>query len=168
METMTYGHPEDLAVIDAYMRTAATRAVADAIRAAQPALVDNRPHYAIAAVDHWQQPELDTLSAPQSSRERVQQVTVRPVAGEPLSARTSWLQRYWPQLACGLVLAAALGVGAWLLVLAIAAAIAALVAALTALLPILACVVVVLLVLALCGRGGGGKTFSGTFQGKIH
>lgn len=188
---MTYGDPQDLAVIDAYMRTAATRAVADAIRAAQPQLALLDGHEAPPALpmpgrnlydastypDEMRQVVARETVAPEQPfpRERVQRVTVRPVEGEPRVDRPDWLQRHWPQLVIWLAVAAAAGIGLWLLILAIAAALAALSgalaalsAALTALLFPLGVIAVVLLLIGLCCRGGssGGGGFSGTVQGR--
>jgi hypothetical protein len=169
MQLPVNGHPEDLAVIDAYMRAAAARAVADAIRA-QTGQLETTGRYLPDTHNElalpWHQPE--PLNSPEPPRERVLHATVRPVAGEPLYERPSWLVRHWPEVAGGLVVAAAVGIGVWLLLLAIAAAFAALTAALTALVPILAIGALVLVAIALCSRGGSGKTFSGTFQGKVH
>jgi len=110
------------------------------------------------------QPEI-SFSTPESPRERVQEVTVRPVAGEPLSVRPGWLQRNWPQLTIGLVLVSGLGIGAWLLVLAIAAAIATLVAVLAAALPLILGIGGLLLILILCAGGKAAASCTGLHCG---
>lgn len=165
-----YGRPEDLATIDAYMRQAAVAAVADAIRARAAELeVVDLERSAIRVCDDPRLPEFSSLSASESSRERVQHVTVRPVVDVPRAAKSGWLVRNWPRVAIVLVVLVTLGVGAWLLVLALAAAFAALATALAAAVPVLLGIGALVLLITLCGgRGSGGGGFSGTFQGRMH
>lgn len=144
---------DDLAVIDAYMRDAAVRAVADAIRARAGELQLAQDHQ--LAGEYALRATLPAAPAP-----RV--VTAYPVPDGPEYAPVGWWERHWPKVACA-VFAGGLAVGLfWLITMAISAVVAVASATIWPL-------GIVAMVLLLClGRGGGGKSFSGTFHGRMH
>lgn len=149
----------DLAVINDYMRDAATRAVADAIRAQGGQL-------AIRVVDDPRQPEMHALSAPQ----RRTYTEVHPVPIEGYSEPLGWWARYWQRVAIALAAAAAVGLLIWGILALIGMLVTATTRVVSSTGPSLGAFLLVLLAVAfLCSRGSGGsKTFSGTFQGKVH
>lgn len=137
------------------MRELAVRALADAIRARSGDL---------EIVDHERaliNPLRDAV--PAVSEPRV--VTTRPMLTEADYAPPGWWERHWPKVAAA-VFAGGLAVGLfWLITMAISAVVATVATAVPGLLGLGALALVVLLCL---GRGGGSKSFSGTFQGRIH
>jgi hypothetical protein len=166
----------DLAVINDFMRDAATRAVADAIRAQTGQLEP------LHVLDDPRQPELEmllgqpnsisrfsALSAPVTAPVESRRATVYPVPVEQPGRQLGWWDRHWHQVAIWVVAVAGACGAAYLAILAAIALLSALVTAVMALVPILIGILaVVVLVAILCSRGGGGRSFSGTFQGKMH
>jgi hypothetical protein len=151
----------DLAVINDYMRDAATRAVADAIRAQSGRLVVH---------DDPRAPEMQALNAPASAVERQAYTTVTPVPMEPYSEPAGWWERYWHRVAIALGAASAVGLLIWGVLTLVGMLVNATARAVTAVAPSLGGFLILLLLVAiLCSRGGGGgRSFSGTFQGKLH
>lgn len=145
---------DDLAVIDAYMRDAAVRAVADAIRARAGELQ--------LVQDHQLAGEY-ALSVPVPAAAPPRVVTAYPVPDRPEYAPVGWWERHWPKVACA-VFAGGLAVGLfWLITMAISAVVAVASAAIWPL-----GIAAAVLLLAGGRGGGGGRSFSGTFQGRMH
>lgn len=157
LERSTMTTHDDLAVIDAYMRDAAVRAVADAIRARTGELQ--------LVQDHQLAGEY-ALSAPVPAATAPRVVTAYPVPDGPEYAPVGWWERHWPKVACA-VFAGGLAVGLfWLITMAVAAVVSVVSTAIPGLLGLGALILLTLLLAG--GRGGGGKSFSGTFQGRMH
>lgn len=151
----------DMDVINRYMREAATRAVADAIRVQTGRL----------ALTSSAQPVQDDPSVYRVDNvgRRPRTVEVHPVDESFVPPRQrGWLGRsplWWTALTLGLTIAVGL---IWGLVVIITTLITATVSAVASVLPLLVIVGIVVVLLMLgSGRGGGG-TFSGTFSGRMH
>lgn len=144
---------EDIATIQAYGNRAAVAAIADALRGHSPAIPDND----------------DDLIPPFHSDTHYRRVTTRPIEAAP---QPDWWRRHGLHVAIGggVVL---VGTAAVLLVITVLNALGRAASsasyAVSSALPTLGGIcLLVLLVLWLLGRGGGGKAFSGTFNGKLH
>jgi hypothetical protein len=150
----------DLAVINDYMRDAATRAVADAIRAQSGRLVVR---------DDPREPELHLLDRPLSVLERRAYTDVHPVPIERPDEPLGWWARYWHRVAIALGAVTVVGLLVWGILALIGMLVSATTRAVTSAAPSLGGLLLLLLLVAfLCSRGGGGRSFSGTFQGKLH
>lgn len=149
----------DLDVINAYMRDAATRAVADAIRAhaGQLELASDLPGSAISA-----------LSGPAPAQQRSAYTTVTPVPIERYDQPDGWWRRHWPHALIGTAAATFIGLTVWAIASIVSAAEHAAAAHSDGLSSLGALLLVGLLALMFCGRRkGGGRTFSGTFSGRM-
>lgn len=144
---------DDLIVIDTYMREQAIRAVADAIRAQQGQLVP---------MPEGQQ----ALSAPVTYPPAREAITVHPVPIDGYSEPAGWWERHWHHVAVSSGVAGVVGLFVWAVIRLLTRA----VSAAAGMAPSLGGIaLVVLLVAWLCSRGGGGgRSFSGTFEGKMH
>jgi hypothetical protein len=78
------------------------------------------------------------------------------------------LQRHWPKYAAAIGGCAGVALVVWVVVQLVTALVAAVAALVAAMLQVIAGVGVILLIVLLCSLGGGGKSFSGTFQGRMH
>jgi hypothetical protein len=166
----------DLATIDAFMRDAAARAVADAIRAQTGQLEP------LHVLDDPRQPELamllghpnsisrfSALSAPVTAPAEPRRATVYPVPVEQPGCQLGWWDRHWHHVAIGVIATAGACGAVYLVILAVTALLSALVTAVMALVPVLIGILAVVVLIALLAGGrGGGRDFSGTFQGRLH
>lgn len=147
---------EDIATIQAYGNRAAVAAIADALRGVHsPAIPDN---------------DDDLIPPFRSETTHYRRVTTRPIEAAPQPS--TWWRRHGLHVAIagGVVL---VGTAAVLLVITVLNALGRAASsasyAVSSALPTLGGIcLLVLLVLWLLGRGGGGKAFSGTFNGKLH
>lgn len=147
---------DDLAVIDAYMRDAATRAVADAIRAQAGQL------------------ELPTgeqaLYRPESLSADRRVLTVHPVDYDPPVRQLAWYRRRSTLFAAGVAaFLAVAGLVVWAVVGVVSAVSSSIDANSGSIEGFAVLAVIVLLCLMFGGRGGGsrGGSFSGTFEGRM-
>lgn len=147
---------DDLAVIDAYMRDAATRAVADAIRAQAGQL------------------ELpvgeQALYRPESPSTEARVLTVHPIDYNPPVRQPAWYRRRSTLLAAGVsAFLAVAGLVVWALIGVVTAASQAIDANSGSIEGFAVLAVIALLCLMFGGRGkGSGGQFSGTFTGRMH
>lgn len=106
----------DLAVINTFMRDAATRAVAEAIRAQTSQLaVLGDPNSASRLVvrDDPRQPEMQALSSPLRVSEPRAYTEVYPVPIERPDEPLGWWARYWHRVAIALGAATVVGLLIW-------------------------------------------------------
>jgi hypothetical protein len=163
----------DLAVINTFMRDAATRAVAEAIRAQTSQLaVLGDPNSAPKLVvrDDPREPELHLLNAPVAVLAPRAYTEVHPVPIERPDEPLSWWARYWHRVAIALGAATVAGLLIWGILTLLDMLVNATARAATTIAPSVGGFLILLLLVALlCSRGSGsGRSFSGTFQGKLH
>lgn len=151
----------DMDVINAFMRQAATKAVADAIREQTSQL----------ALTSLARPVLTDPSVYQVDNvgRRPRNVEVHPIDGSySPPQRSGWLgisPVKWVAITLGL--SAIVGL-IWGLIVIISALVTATVTAVTSVMPVLIGVGLIVLLVMLCSGRGGGGTFSGTFSGRMH
>jgi hypothetical protein len=160
---------DDLEVINAFMREAAAKAVADVIRE-QTALAQGMPsvdrdpsQYVVDNVGRRPSTPARQYNAPRYA-------TVRPIETDSLPGRPDMRLAKYLGIGAGLGVLVAL---IWGAVILITALITATVSAVISVLPLLAVVGIVIVLLMLGGRGGGHSgsgrgDFSGTFKGWMH
>lgn len=106
----------DLAVINTFMRDAATRAVAEAIRAQTSQLAvlgDPNSDSRLVVRDDPREPELHLLNAPISALEPRAYTEVHPVPIERPDEPLGWWARYWHRVAIALGAATVVGLLIW-------------------------------------------------------
>lgn len=149
----------DLAAIDAYMREAAVRAVADAVRAHAGTL---------ELASDLQSPVIPALSAPLPARQGLAYTTVTPVPIERYEQPDGWWRRHWHHALIGTAVATFVGLTTWAVISIITAAEHAATEHGSGLVGVLVIVAIVAWMCTRRGGGGGGKSFSGTFTGRMN
>lgn len=146
---------DDLAVIDAYMRDAATHAVADAIRARTGRL-------ALPASDQ-------ALYRPEAEPADPRVLTVHPVDYDQPARQLAWYRRRSTAVGAGIAaFLAGTGLVVWAVVGVVSAASRAIDSNSGSIEGFAVLAVIALLCMMLGGRRRGGGSFSGTFNGRMH